>query len=132
MNISNLGVKRLDRAIAVLKYSFGLFFLAAGLDKFFFLIVDWRQYVSPLLVDIVPTSLTYFLYGVGVLEILIGLYIIFRCACSGGWIAAIYLLIISINLLSFGFFFDIAVRDLMLALSAYAMSAIVYAREEIS
>src|SRR6266496_3536427 len=47
--------------------------IVAGLDKFTNLLVDWKIYLSPLAIRILPFSPTTFMHLVGLVEIVVGL-----------------------------------------------------------
>ena len=44
----------------------------AGLDKFFNLLADWPQYLSPLLADRLPASASAFMHLIGGVEMAVG------------------------------------------------------------
>lgn len=106
----------------LLKYSYGLVVLLAGLDKIFGtnIIVDWTKYVSPLAADTIPMSVGAFLVVIGIVEVVVAGLILSKFEVLGGYIAAAWLVIISINLLLLNFR-DIAVRDILLAVGALAL-----------
>ena len=59
---------------------------------------------------------------VGVVEIIVGLLVITRWTRLGAYLASLWLLLIVINLLTTGHYFDIALRDIGLCLSAFALA----------
>ena len=62
-----------------------------------------------------------FMLGVGVIEIVAGLIVAFM-PTIGAWIVGVWLCGIILNLLSIPGYFDVALRDLGLALSAFAFA----------
>ncbi len=102
--------------------------LLAGLDKFFNLLTNWEMYLSPLAQRWIPLSAATFMRVVGVVEIVVGLAILTRWTRIGSYIAAIWLVAIAANLVSTGFY-DLAVRDLEIAIAAYALARFTEARE---
>lgn len=106
------------QAYLILKFGFVVAPIVAGLDKFLNLLVDWEQYLAPIVGDVIAPSV--FMAIVGVVEIVAGIGValkprIFAYVVSG-WLVAII-----INLLLIPGYFDIALRDLGLALGALAL-----------
>jgi hypothetical protein len=62
-----------------------------------------------------------FLYAVGIVEILVGLAVLTRWTVIGSYAAAVWLTVIAVNLVVAGFF-DIAVRDVVLAVAAFTLA----------
>jgi uncharacterized membrane protein YphA (DoxX/SURF4 family) len=113
---------RTESAYWALRLVFGLVPIAAGLDKFLNLLTHWESYLSPLAVRLLPVSPGTFMGLVGVVEIAVGIGILAGWARLFGWIAAGWLLAIALNLLLTGRFFDVAARDVALAVSAFALA----------
>ena len=95
--------------------------IVAGADKFFHLLVNWDQYLAPVISRIVPVSAHSFMLGVGVIEIVAGVLVVVRPRI-GGWVVAVWLWGIIINLLLVPGFYDIALRDFGLSLGALALA----------
>ncbi len=95
--------------------------IAAGLDKFVHLLVNWDKYASPLVAQLSPLPVHTLMLGVGVVEVVAGLIVAFAPRV-GAWIVAIWLWLIIANLLSIPGYFDIAVRDFGLSLGAVALA----------
>jgi uncharacterized membrane protein YphA (DoxX/SURF4 family) len=95
--------------------------VVAGLDKFFHFLVNWDQYLSPLATQVLPIAPHTFMLGVGVIEIVAGLLVAFMPAV-GAWVVAAWLCGIILNLLSIPGYYDVALRDLGLALGACALA----------
>jgi len=109
--------------------TYGLVPLLAGLDKFFNLLTDWPKYLSPLIADLLPMSAQSFMLAVGIIEILVGLMVLTRWTRLGAWIATAWLVLIAVNLATMGLF-DIAVRDLAMAVGAYTLARLAELRQE--
>ena len=109
--------------------TYGLVPLLAGLDKFFNLLTDWPQYLSPMVAGLLPVSPEAFMHVVGVIEIAVGLMVLTRWTRLGAWIAAAWLVLIALNLVTMGLF-DIAVRDLAMAVGAYTLARLAELRQE--
>jgi uncharacterized membrane protein YphA (DoxX/SURF4 family) len=123
--------KELNAAYWSLRVAFGLGPLLAGLDKFTNILVNWEKYLSPMAQHTLPISPTNFMHIVGVVEIIVGLAILFGATRIFGYIAMIWLWCIAANLISTGTYYDTAVRDILLGLSAYALARVTEARESV-
>lgn len=104
----------------LLHITFGLVPIVAGLDKFTNLLTDWEKYLAPEMTGMLPFSPSTFMMVVGVIEIIAGI-IVFLKPAIGGYIVAAWLVLIAINLMV-GAYFDIAVRDLVMAIAAFSMA----------
>ena len=62
------------------------------------------------------------MYIVGVIEMIVGLAILTKCTRLGSYVAWVWLLAVAINLVSTGMFFDVAVRDVEIALAAFVLA----------
>ena len=121
---------RLNLAWWVLRIGFGVGPIIAGLDKFTNFIVNWEMYLSPLATKVVPINPTTFMHVVGIVEIIAGLVVLSRWTKIGSYVVSIWLLGIVANLITTGMFYDLAVRDVELAISAFALAQITAARED--
>ncbi len=98
-----------------LRYLFGLVPIVAGLDKFTNLLAHWETYLNPMALSVVPVSAATFMHVVGVIEVIAGIVVLAKPRI-GGFIVMAWLLAISLQLLVWGRFLDIAVRDAVMAL----------------
>lgn len=114
--------KQLHGAWLALRFGLGLMAFLAGLDKFFNLLTDWTMYVSPLAERTLPMTPDAFMLVVGVVEMAVGVAILTAWTRIGAYVAAAWLIGIALNLVSTGMFFDLAVRDVVLAISAYTLA----------
>lgn len=112
-------------AYRILQFTFILAPIIAGLDKFFYYLTDWSQYISPFAMQMLGKNSPIFMMVVGVVEVLAGIGVIFRPRIFS-YIIFLWLLAIFFNLLLTGKYFDIALRDLGLALSALALGNLSY------
>jgi uncharacterized membrane protein YphA (DoxX/SURF4 family) len=122
--------KRLDGAWWALRIGLGVGPIITGLDKFFNKLADWGMYLSPLATKIVPVSATTFMHVVGVVEIVAGLIVLSRWTKIGSYIVMLWLVGIAVNLLTTGMFYDLAMRDVEIAIGAFALSQLSTVREE--
>ncbi|NEM98453.1 tRNA (5-methylaminomethyl-2-thiouridylate)-methyltransferase [Pontibacter sp. BT327] len=111
---------RLTTAINLLKYTYGIVPIVAGLDKYTHLLTNWNKYLAPAVADILPFSVGTFMSIVGVIEIIAGVLVLIRPKI-GSLIVAFWLVGIAINLLISGQYFDVAVRDLVMAIGAFSL-----------
>jgi uncharacterized membrane protein YphA (DoxX/SURF4 family) len=120
---------KLDTTWWALRIALGIGPIVAGLDKFFNKLADWQMYLSPLATKVVPVSPATFMHIVGVIEIIAGLIVLTRFTKFGAYLVMAWLLGIAINLLTTGMFYDLAVRDVEIAVGAFALSQLCAARE---
>jgi uncharacterized membrane protein YphA (DoxX/SURF4 family) len=121
---------RLDQAWWVLRIGLGVGPFLAGLDKYFNLLTNWPGYISPLVLKILPFSGQIFMHIVGVIEMIVGLAILTKWTRLASYVACAWLLAIAINLVSTGMFFDVAVRDVEMALAAFVLARMTEARRD--
>ena len=122
--------RRIETLWLTLRIGFGLTAFLAGLDKFFGLLVDWTQYLSPLMTNAVPLSATTIMQIVGGIEMIVGIAVLSGIATRiTAYVVAAWLLLIAIQLVTTGRYFDIAVRDVMLALGAFTLARLSEIRE---
>jgi len=107
----------------VLRITFGIVPIVAGLDKFTNLLTDWTQYLHPGLASMLPFSPHVFMMIVGVIEIIAGV-IVLRKPPIGGIIVSAWLTLIALTLLASGKFLDVAVRDLVMGIGAFSLAKI--------
>ncbi|GAA4131046.1 hypothetical protein GCM10022216_00740 [Sphingobacterium kyonggiense] len=113
--------QEISKVVNVLKYLFVIVPIVAGADKFTNLLCNWEQYLNPTMADILPFSGAVFMKIVGVIEIVAGL-IVLKKPIIGGYIVSAWLALIAISLLTSLNYLDVAVRDLVMAISALSMA----------
>jgi uncharacterized membrane protein YphA (DoxX/SURF4 family) len=121
---------RLTSAFWTLRIAFGLTAFLAGLDKFFNLLTNWEKYASPLLLDVIPLSAGTLMRVAGVVEILVGVAVLAGVTRLGGYVIAGWLTLIALSLLTTGQYFDVAVRDLVMACGAFVLARLSEVREQ--
>jgi uncharacterized membrane protein YphA (DoxX/SURF4 family) len=120
---------RLSTALNLLKYTYGLVPIVAGLDKFTHLLTDWNKYLAPVVTDLLPFQPDTFMYLVGVIEVLAGI-LVFIKPKIGSLVVGLWLLGIAFNLLLTGQYYDIAVRDAVMAIGAFSLHLLFKAKTE--
>jgi len=121
---------RLDQSWWILRIGLGVGPFLAGLDKYFNLLTYWPKYISPLALKMLPFSGQTFMHIVGVIEMIVGLAILTKWTRLGAYVASAWLLAIALNLVSTGMFFDIAVRDVEMALAAFVLARMTEVRTD--
>lgn len=112
----------LDLAWWTLKIGLGVGPIVTGIDKYFDKLTDWSMYLSPLATSMLPVSATFFMRTVGIVEILAGILVLSRWTRAGSYIVMAWLLAIAVNLLTTGMFYDLAMRDVEIAIGAFALA----------
>jgi hypothetical protein len=108
------------QAYQILHWAFVAAPLIAGLDKFAHLLVNWDQYLTPLVPRITGLSAHMFMSIVGVIEIVAAIIVAVKPRI-GAYIVAVWLAGIIVNLLLVPGYYDIALRDFGLFLAAIAL-----------
>jgi uncharacterized membrane protein YphA (DoxX/SURF4 family) len=111
----------LDDVYWLLRAGLGSTAFLAGLDKFTNLLTDWEKYLAPQIENRLPVSGKTFMRSVGVIEMLVGLGILTQKPKLAGYAASAWLMGIAADLILNGDY-DIAIRDVNMALAAYALA----------
>ena len=112
---------RAHQAFLLLRTVFTIAPIAFGLDKFFGLLTDWDQYLAPWIDDLVPGSAGDAMLMVGLVEIAAGV-LVAVAPRLGGYVVALWLLGIIVNLVTLGDYYDVALRDFGLLVGARALA----------
>jgi uncharacterized membrane protein YphA (DoxX/SURF4 family) len=122
--------QRLTQMYWALRIGLGGAAFLAGLDKFFNILAQWDAYLSPLVTGLVPLSAAAIMQIVGLVEIVAGLVVLAGVTRLGGYVLALWLVGIAVNLVSTGRYFDVAVRDVLLAIAAVTLARLTEVRAE--
>ena len=106
---------------ALLKVTFTIVPMVAGLDKFTNILTTWDAYLNPTLAGMLPFSASLFMGIVGVIEIAAGV-IVHLWPRLGGEVVAGWLACIALSLIFGGTYLDVAVRDLVMAVAALSLA----------
>ena len=109
------------QAYQILRIGFTVAPIVAGIDKFLHLLVNWDQYLPATVNNILGGNGHQFMYVVGVIEIVAGIGVFIKPNVFANRVAA-WLVRIIVNLLMIPGYFDVALRDLGLALGALALA----------
>lgn len=105
----------------MLKYTFGLMPIVAGLDKFTNILTNWSAYISDGLAGLLPFEPATFMMVVGVVEIVAGI-LVFTKTKIGAYIVSAWLTCIALSLILSWTYVDVAVRDLVMAIGAFSLA----------
>jgi uncharacterized membrane protein YphA (DoxX/SURF4 family) len=119
----------IDRTWLALRLTYGLVAFLAGLDKFFHLLTNWDAYLAPQIAGLLPVSPAVFMRAVGVIEMFVGVLILTAWTRVGAYLAAAWLLSIAVSLTLTGAYFDVAVRDVAMAVGAWTLARLTEIRQ---
>jgi len=108
------------QAYRLLQAGFVIAPIVAGVDKFIHVLANWDMYLAPQVEKMLPVSGHTFMLASGVVEILAGI-LVAAIPRIGGFVVGAWLCGIVINLLIAGNFYDVALRDIGLAVGAFAL-----------
>ena len=120
---------RLENPTRIMRIAVGLMATLAGLDKFFNILADWGSYVSPAAAHLLPFSTDLLMRIVGIVEIAVGIGILTALPVLGAYAASAWLLLVAANLVIAGHL-DVAVRDVVLSISAFTLARLIQVRGE--
>ena len=115
--------QKLRSVFNLLRLTYGIVPIVAGIDKFTDLLTHWENFLNPDIVSKLPFPPHTFMMVVGVIEIIAGIIVLAKPAI-GGYIVMAWLTLIAITLLASGNFLDVAVRDLTMAIGALSLARI--------
>ncbi len=121
---------RLNVGWWALRIGLGVGPIITGIDKYFNKLTDWGMYLSPLATKVVPVSAGTFMHIVGAVEIIAGLIVLSRWTKIGSYIVMFWLLGIALNLITTGMFYDLAMRDVEIAIGAFVLAQLTAVREQ--
>jgi uncharacterized membrane protein YphA (DoxX/SURF4 family) len=116
-----------ERVTTILRFTYGLVPIVAGADKFTHVLVNWDQYLAPSLANMLPIAPHTFMLIVGFIEIVAGLIVLARPRV-GSIVVCIWLIGIALNLVMTGKYYDVAVRDIVMAIGAFSLFTLTHER----
>jgi uncharacterized membrane protein YphA (DoxX/SURF4 family) len=116
--------ERLKTSWWALRLCYGLVPIIAGLDKFTNLLTQWSRYLNPAIERLLPAGASgdTFMQWIGVIEVAVGLLVLSNFVRWGAYAVCLWLVAIAINLVSAGQYYDIAVRDIVMAVGAFTLA----------
>jgi uncharacterized membrane protein YphA (DoxX/SURF4 family) len=115
---------RLNSSWWALRLAYGLVPIIAGLDKFTNLLTRWTDYLSPIATRVLPVAPSTLMHVAGVVEIAAGVLVLTRFTRYAAYVVCAWFLLIAVNLLTTGHYFDIAVRDSVMAVGAFVLASL--------
>jgi uncharacterized membrane protein YphA (DoxX/SURF4 family) len=109
-----------EKVTSHLRWTYGLVPIVAGADKFMHILTDWDKYLAPAVANLLPMQPHTFMSIVGIIEIIAGVLVLIKPRI-GSLIVTLWLLGIAINLLLSGQYYDVAVRDTVMAIGAFSL-----------
>ena len=113
----------------LLRIGYGLVPIVAGADKFTNHLTDWEKYLYPPIKHTLPIRGSTFMKLVGVVEIAAGALVLSRRTKLGAFVVAGWLGAIAAQLIASRNHYDVAARDALLALGAFALARMSPAHE---
>ena len=121
LHLGRIGRTGSDQALILLRTVFTIAPIAFGLDKFLELLTDWDKYLAPWINDLVPGTSHDAMLIIGVVEVVAGV-LVAVAPRWGGYVVALWLAGIIVNLLTLGDYYDVALRDFGLLVAALALA----------
>lgn len=112
-----------------LRLTYGLIPLLAGMDKFLNILTDWQAYLPSVVANALPIAPATFMMVVGVIEIIAGLAVLTSLTRLGAYVVMVWLILIAIAV-TLGGHYDIAVRDVAMAIGAFTLGQVAAMRGE--
>lgn len=120
---------KISSAFWLLRIGLGTTAFLAGADKFTNLLTNWEKYIAPDASEKLPLSNKNFMRVVGAIEMLVGIGILSPRTRLSSYAASAWLMAIATNL-ALNKDYDVAVRDVNMALGAFALGQLSAAREQ--
>jgi uncharacterized membrane protein YphA (DoxX/SURF4 family) len=120
---------KITSAFWALRIALGATAFLAGADKFTNLLTDWEKYIAPEASEKLPLSNKNFMRVVGLIEMLVGIGILSPKSRISSYAASVWLSCIAANLVM-NKDYDIAVRDINMAVGAFALGQLDAIRAE--
>jgi uncharacterized membrane protein YphA (DoxX/SURF4 family) len=112
-----------QRVASILHWTYALVPIVAGADKFMHILTNWDKYLAPVVTKIIPVPAHTFMSIVGVIEIIAGIIVLVKPKI-GSLIVGLWLIGIAVNLVLTGQYYDIAVRDTVMAIGAFCLNTL--------
>lgn len=124
---ARIGQDGVQDAYRLLRTVFTIAPIAFGLDKFAQLLTNWDKYLAPWINDLVPGDAHAAMLAVGVVEVAAGL-LVAVAPRIGGYVVALWLAGIIVDLVTLGDYYDVALRDFGLLVGALALTRLATAQ----
>jgi hypothetical protein len=114
-------------AFLLLRTVFTVAPIAFGLDKFAQVLTHWDKYLAPWINDLVPGDAHTAMLLVGIIEVVAGV-LVAVAPRWGGYVVALWLAGIIVDLVTLGDYYDVALRDFGLLVGALALARLATSR----
>lgn len=111
-----------------LQLTYGIVPIVAGLDKFTNILTNWADYLGNTK-SMLPIDASMFMKIVGIIEIIAGVIVLFKPRV-GAYIVMAWLICIALQLIVATHFYDVAVRDLVMAIGAFTLAQLTKLKNE--
>src|SRR5690554_1102579 len=111
-------MKDIKNLQTLLKITYGVVPIVAGLDKFLHILTDWQKYLG-FLTDLLPFDPTVLISVIGMVEMAAGVLVLTKTKI-GSLIVTAWLVAIALTLVINGLF-DIVVRDVVMAIGSFTL-----------
>lgn len=128
-SLSETANEILPGSYQLLRLAYGLVPFLAGLDKFFNLLTHWEKYLPSAVTHLLPVSPGTFMVVIGVIEMIAGLAVLTVLPRLGALVVMVWLIGVALSAGLAGYF-DVAVRDLVMAAGAYTLAQMAALRED--
>lgn len=124
MNI-NFIKNNIHKISILLRATYSIGYLLAGLDKFFKIYFDWHSYLNTLSHSKYSLCINIIFYFSGFIEIFIGLLLLTKYVRKAAFLASLWLIIKAVYNIVIGQYYDIAARYLVVAIGSIALEYII-------
>jgi len=120
---------KLNRSWWVLRIGLGVVPIVAGIDKFFNFLTSWEMYLNPLVPRILHVTPATIMHVAGIVEIAVGVAVLTRYTRYAAYVVMVWMWCIALNLIVQWTFLDVAARDVLISLGAFALAQLSEVRE---
>ena len=113
---------KLNRSWWVLRIGLGVVPIVAGIDKFFNFLTNWEMYLNPIAPRMLHMAPSTIMHVAGVVEIAVGIAVLTRYTRYAAYVVMLWMWCIALNLIVQGAFLDVAARDVLISLGAFALA----------
>lgn len=121
----------ISRLWLLLKITYSLGFIGAGLDKFFYFITDWNQYINSPIFAAIGADSTLFFSVIAIIEIVIGIALLANYTSNIAYIAAVWLLLKAVYLFTVPGYGDSAMRHIVIAIGAITLARLTHIKDKL-
>jgi uncharacterized membrane protein YphA (DoxX/SURF4 family) len=105
----------------LLQVYFAVALILVGLDKFFYMLNNWSIYLSPFVLKMCNCQDRPLMGVVGLIEIIVGIGVAIWPRVFS-YLVCLFLILVIINLVMAGYYYDIVVHDVGLLVAAFSLA----------